>query len=97
MYRQAEFGSAEELERELRRLEDSEDFAEIVGYDATETPFMAFLALDDELPPSVGLVPHVVVLEGQGRDEMEVQEADTTKLAYPVRTLTRPGESIGKR
>jgi len=92
-YRQAEFASAEELERELRRLDDSEEFPELVGFDAHETPFIAFLELVSATPDGQPtLHPRAALLTGERSDLIRIEEeAGVGQLAYPVRVLTRPG------
>jgi len=92
-YRQAEFASAEELERELRRLDDSEEFPELVGFDAHETPFIAFLELVSATPDGQPTMhPRAALLTGERSDLIRIEEeAGVGQLAYPVRVLTRPG------
>ena len=92
-YRQAEFASFEELERELQRLDDSEEFPELVGFDAHETPFIAFLELVSSTPDGQPTMhPRAALLTGERSDLYRIEETPGVGyLAYPVRVLTRPG------
>jgi hypothetical protein len=93
VYRQAEFSSAQQMQAELERLAESEDFPELVGFDHTETPFIAFaqevLGEDHRF--------WVILLNTEDGVRHELKQKPLDDVAYPVRTLTRPGESAGKR
>jgi hypothetical protein len=93
VYRQAVFSSAQQLQEELERLADSEDFPELVGFDQTETPFIAYA----QEVIGEGHRFWVILLNTEDGQRHELNQKPLDDVAYPVRTLTRPGESVGKR